>query len=74
MSHPHSSSIPPASGGQTQTLFFVHGSPVAMLVTNRAGEMSSTRRKFKDAQAALAWCIAHHANMAFTYPADPARN
>jgi hypothetical protein len=74
MSHPHSSSIPPSPGGQTKTLFYVHGSPTAMLVIDTSGKMRSRKQHFKDEHAALTWCVANQANMAFTFPRDPARN
>jgi hypothetical protein len=74
MSHPHDTSIPPASSGQTKTLFCTNGSAEAALVTNTAGKLSSRKRKFPDAHAALAWCITNGANMVFAFAADPAKN
>jgi hypothetical protein len=74
MSHPHSSSIPPSSGGQTKTLFCVHGIAEATLVIDRAGRMRSEKRMFPDAHAALDWCIDHQANMAFSFKRDVTKN
>lgn len=60
----------------SQTLFCVHGSPTAVLVTTSdKGQMRSRARKFKDTGAAVAWCIKNQVNLCLSFAvADPAKN
>lgn len=53
-----------------QTLFCVHGTPEATLVSNAGGKMRSSWRKFKDAHEALDWCIENRANLSLSFSAD----
>jgi hypothetical protein len=58
-----------------QTLFCVHGTVEATLVSNSGGKMRSSWRKFKDAHEALDWCIANRVNLSLSFSAgEPARD
>ena len=56
MPKPHSGFNQPAPAGQTKTMFYNEGNPVAILVTTRAGRVRQTSLDFATAEAALAWC------------------
>lgn len=53
-----------------QTLFCVHGTVEATLVSNAGRKMRSSWRKFKDAHEALDWCIENRANLSLSFSAD----
>ena len=53
-----------------QTLFGVHGTVEATLVSNAGGKMRSSWRKFKDAHEALDWCIENRVNYSLSFSAE----
>lgn len=53
-----------------QTLFCVHGTTEATLVSNAGGKMRSSWRKFKEAREALEWCIANRVNLSLSFSAE----
>ncbi len=69
MSQTPGKGFPSAHRGQTQTLFYTEGNPAAMLVTDRAGQMSKKEMTLATSEAALAWCKQRRVNF-YWMPAD----
>jgi hypothetical protein len=75
MSHLHGShSVSADCGGQSQTLILTAGSHTGFLHTVRKGREKIVPKRFKDAHAALTWCLEHHAAMMLFWPPDPKLN
>ena len=73
MKQPHSGFNPPAPAGQSKTMFYNEGNPVAILVTSRSGRMKQSTLDFPTAEAALAWCRQNGAAL-YYMPVNPAAN
>ena len=56
MSKPNEKNKLPDFSGQSKTMFYTEGNPLAALVTNRAGKRSKSEMQFTTAEAALSWC------------------
>ena len=59
----------PDSFGAHRTLFVTAGTPAAVLVSRQGPRQRKRTLRFPDAPAALAWALAHAANM--VYIANP---
>jgi len=59
-----------------RTLYMAARNPAALLVTNSGGKRRCRKMQFKDAHAALDWCLAKQATFLLTPPGapDPAAN
>jgi hypothetical protein len=68
MSDPAKRMPMPSSFGQFKTLFVSGGLKAAILVTSVNGRQRQRSREFKDAHAALDWCVENGAMMVFTPP------
>lgn len=66
MSNPHHKAY-------NRTVFVVEGNPIAVVVTNLAGQMSKRHRRFTP-EAALAWCRANRAGLVYTPADNPSAN
>lgn len=53
-----------------KTVFLPAPGTLAIIVTRKGNRQRQRRRKFKDAHAALSWCIKHEAALVYT-PAVP---
>lgn len=65
MSKPQEGFTPLAFAGQTKTMFYVEGSQVATVVTNRAGKRSEKPMKMTSAESAVAWCRKERAYLVY---------
>ena len=53
-----------------QTLFCVHGTTAATLVSNAGGKMRSSWCKFNEPREALEWCIANRVNLSLSFSVE----
>ena len=63
----------PQHKAYNRTVFVVEGNPLAIVVTNVAGKMTKSHRRFTP-EAALAWCRAHRAGLVYAPAENVATN
>ena len=63
----------PQQKAYSRTVIIVEGNPLAVVVTNLAGNMIQRHRRFTP-EAALAWCRSHRASLVYSPAANVAGN